>query len=73
MPGATAPLLRARPSATGPTLAAGEITLANGAVAYRPAKPAAGAACRCSSLLHGAGGYPQGFLQKMEPLADRSA
>ena len=41
MPGASAPLLRARPSATGPALAAGEIALANGALAYRPAKPAA--------------------------------
>jgi hypothetical protein len=33
MPGASAPLLRAHPSAAGPTLAAGETTLVNGAVA----------------------------------------
>ena len=70
MPGASAPLLRARPSPTGPVLAAGEISLANGAVAYRPAKPAAGP-LPLLILLHGAGGYPQGFLQKMEPLADK--
>jgi len=70
MPGASAPLLKARPSATGPTLAGGEISLANGAMAYRPAKPAAGA-LPLLVLLHGAGGYPQGFLQKMEPLADK--
>jgi predicted esterase len=70
MPGATAPLLRARPSAAGPTLAAGEVTLANGAVAYRPAKAPAGP-LPLLIILHGAGGYPQGFLQKMEPLADK--
>jgi phospholipase/carboxylesterase len=70
MPGAAAPLLRARPSATAPGLAAGEISLVNGAVAYRPAKPPTGP-LPLFILLHGAGGYPQGFLQKTEPLADR--
>jgi predicted esterase len=70
MPGASAPLLRAHPSPAGPTLAGGETTLVNGAVAYRPAKAAAGP-LPVLILLHGAGSYPQGFLQKMEPLADR--
>ena len=70
MPGATAPTLRAHPSPAGPALAAGEISLANGATAYRPAKPLAGP-LPVLVLLHGAGGYPQGFLQKMEPLADK--
>jgi predicted esterase len=70
MPGATAPLLRARPSATGPVLAAGETMLANGAIAYRPAKAPAGP-LPLLIILHGAGRYPPGFLQKMEPLADK--
>jgi predicted esterase len=70
MSGAAAPLLRARPSATAPALAPGEISLANGAVAYRPAKAPAGA-LPLIVLLHGAGGYPPGFLQKMEPVADQ--
>ena len=70
MPGAMPPLLRARPSATGPVLAAGETTLANGAVAYRPAQAPAGP-LPLLIILHGASGYPQGFLQKMEPLADK--
>ncbi|HUP66976.1 MAG TPA: dienelactone hydrolase family protein [Sphingomicrobium sp.] len=69
MPGATAPLLRARPSPTGPALAAGETALANGAVAYHPVKAAG--PLPLLVILHGAGGYPQGFLQKMEPLADK--
>ena len=70
MPGATAPLLRARPSTTGSGLAAGETALANGAVAYRPAKAPEGP-LPLLIILHGAGGYPPGFLQKMEPVADK--
>jgi len=70
MPGSAAPLLRARPSLTAPNLAAGETTLAAGMVAYRPAKAPAGP-LPLLILLHGAGGYPQGFVQKMEPLADK--
>lgn len=70
MLGARAPQLRARPSAVGPMLAPGETALANGAVAYRPARAPAGA-LPVLILLHGAGGYPQGFLQKMEPLGDK--
>jgi phospholipase/carboxylesterase len=70
MPGASAPLLRARPAPTGPAMSAGEISLVNGAVAYRPAKPPSGP-LPVLVLLHGAGRYPQGFLQKMEPLADK--
>jgi predicted esterase len=70
MPGASAPLLRARPSASGPVLPAGETTLANGAVVYRPATASAGA-LPLLIILHGAGGYPPGFLQKMEPVADK--
>jgi len=70
MPGASAPLLRARPSPAGPALGVGETSLVNGAVAYRPVKPASGP-LPVLVLLHGAGGYPQGFIQKMEPLADR--
>lgn len=70
MSGPPAPQLKARPSATGPALAAGETTLVNGAVAYRPAA-APVRPLPLLVLLHGAGGYPQGFLQKMEPVADR--
>jgi predicted esterase len=70
MPGAAAPLLRARPSVTAPMLPAGEAALANGAEAYRPAR-APGGPLPLLILLHGAGGYPEGFLQKMEPLADK--
>jgi phospholipase/carboxylesterase len=70
MPGATPPILRARPSPTAPGLAPGETSLANGAIAYRPAKSGSGP-LPLLIILHGAGGYPQGFLQKMEPLADK--
>ena len=70
MPGASPPLLRARPSVTAPALPAGETVLANGAVAYRAAK-APGGPLPLLIMLHGAGGYPQGLLQKMEPLADK--
>jgi predicted esterase len=70
MTGPPAPLLKSRPSATAPALAPGETRLVNGAVAYRP--PSAPAGPRpLLVLLHGAGGYPPGFLQKMEPVADR--
>lgn len=69
MSGPGAPLLKARPSTTATTLAAGETPLANGAVAYRPST-APVAPLPLLVLLHGAGGYPQGFLQKMEPVAD---
>lgn len=62
--------LTAHPSVTGPSLAAGETSLVNGAVAYRPASAPAGP-LPLLVLLHGAGGYPPGFLQKMEPVADR--
>ena len=65
-----APLLKARPSAAGPLLSAGETPLVNRAVAYRPGSAAAGP-LPLIVLLHGAGGYPPGFLQKMEPVADR--
>ena len=70
MSGPRAPLLKARPAATTATLASGETQLANGAVAYRPSAAPAGP-LPLLILLHGAGGYPQGFLQKMEPVADR--
>jgi phospholipase/carboxylesterase len=70
MSGRGAPLLKARPAAAGPTLPAGETSLANGAVAYRPATVPPGP-LPLLVLLHGAGGYPPGFLQKMEPVADR--
>src|SRR5205085_195037 len=63
-------VLTAHPSAIGPSLPAGETSLVNGAVAYRPAKAPAGP-LPVLVLLHGAGGYPPGFLQKMEPAADR--
>ena len=69
MTGPPAPQLKARPSATGPALAAGETALVNGAIAYRP--PSAAGPLPLLVLLHGAGGYPPGFLQKMEPVADR--
>jgi len=63
-------MLKARPSPTAAVLPAGETTLVNGAVAYRPATAPAGPS-PLLILLHGAGGYPPGFLQKMEPVADR--
>jgi predicted esterase len=70
MSGPGAPLLKARPSAMTAAVAAGETRLANGAVAYRPSAAPAGP-LPLLVLLHGAGGYPQNFLQKMEPVADR--
>jgi predicted esterase len=70
MTGPPAPQLKARPSPTAPALAPGETSLVNGAVAYRPASAPAGPLARLV-LRHGAGGYPPGFLQKMEPVADR--
>ena len=70
MTGPAAPLLKARPSAVGTTLASGETVLANGATAYRPPTAATGP-LPLIVLLHGAGGYPPDFLQSMEPLADR--
>jgi predicted esterase len=68
--GRSAPLLAARPSATNAILAAGETRLANDALAYRPKSLPAGPA-PLLILLHGASGYPVGFLQAMEPVADR--
>lgn len=68
--GRSAPLLTARTSAVNDTLAAGETRLANGAFAYRPKSLAPGPA-PLLVLLHGASGYPIGFLQAMEPVADR--
>lgn len=68
--GRSAPVLTARPSVVNATLASGETKLANGAVAYRPKSLPAGPA-PLLVLLHGAGGYPIGFLQAMEPVADR--
>jgi predicted esterase len=70
MTGPTAPLLKARPSAGALTLPAGETLLANGAIAYRPATVPAGPV-PLIVILHGAAGYPLGFLQAMEPEADR--
>ena len=64
------PVLMAHPSVTGPMLPAGETSLVNGAVAYRPPNAPAGP-LPLLVLLHGAGGHPPGFLQKMEPVADR--
>ena len=68
--GRGAPVLTAHPSATSVTLAAGETRLANDAMAYRPKSLPAGPA-PLLILLHGASGYPVGFLQAMEPVADR--
>jgi phospholipase/carboxylesterase len=68
--GRSAPILTARPSAVAATLNAGETNLANGAVAYRPKSLPPGPA-PLLILLHGASGYPIGFLQAMEPVADR--
>jgi len=66
----TAPRLAAHPAATVTGLKVGETPLANGAVAYLPAKLLAGPA-PLLILLHGASGYPIGFLQGMEPIADK--
>ena len=68
--GHSAPVLKARPLASGPQLPAGETTLAHGEKAYRPPAAVAGP-LPLLVLLHGAGGYPPNFLQAMEPVADR--
>jgi phospholipase/carboxylesterase len=65
-----APVLDARPSAAASGLPAGETRLANGAVAYRPARTPAGP-LPLIVLLHGAGHRPPNFLQAMEPTADK--
>jgi predicted esterase len=70
MTGVSAPVLQAHPMPVAAQLKAGETTLANGAVAYRPASLSAGPA-PLLVLLHGASGYPLNFLQGMEPIADR--
>ena len=69
MNGPPAPLLKARPSAAGPELRAGESWVANGARVYRPSN--AKGPLPLVVLLHGAGGYPPNFLQSMKPVADR--
>src|SRR5438270_5366733 len=66
----TAPVLAARPSPTGGALPSGETQLASGAVAYRPPS-AVSTSLPLIILLHGAGGYPPGFLQSMEPIAKK--
>ena len=48
----------------------GETALANAAVAYRPRSAPQGP-LPLIVLLHGASGYPLGFLENMEPIADR--
>ena len=65
-----AQVLQARPHPTAATLRPGETLLAKGAVAYRPRSAAAGP-LPLIILLHGASGYPQHFLQSLEPIADR--
>lgn len=68
--GRGAPLMTAHPSTASATLRPGETHLANDAVAYRPKSLPAGAV-PLLVLLHGASGYPIGFLEAMEPVADR--
>jgi predicted esterase len=67
---AVAQTLRARPQASAAGLPAGETELANGATVYRPRSAGPGP-LPLVVLLHGAGGYPPGFLQRLEPEADR--
>jgi predicted esterase len=63
------PILRSRPTAAAAGLGPGETQLRNAAVAYRPASAAGPLALIV--LIHGAGGYPPHFLEKMEPVADQ--
>lgn len=62
--------LHARPQVSAPGLPAGETELVNGATVYRPQSAGPGP-LPLVVLLHGAGGYPPGFLQRLEPEADR--
>jgi predicted esterase len=62
--------LRARPQFSAAGVPPGETARANGATAYRPASAGEGP-LPLLVLLHGASGYPPGFLQRLEPEADR--